>query len=402
MVMLMEGLVQIAQTIVKTVSKTLPFPISLSNEHGYIIGDPNPERIGTFHPAYKKVIDSEDFVTFEEEEVIELENVLPGIAAPLNFQNKIVGVLGIIGPPNEVKPYAELTKHYVELMWQETFYRQLSDLEDEMKESYLQYLLLNETKNDTRTKQYCKELGIKTDTMAFCAVVSLGNFLMKEFDGLVYSLTLKKLKNHLLNEIQVYFNTPQLMTVHFLNKEKIVLLFSVSSIDEYHLFMDQFYIRSHKLVRALKKNYDSNIYITAGKLTNSIASIHESYQDAEHLLHQYERLNNFKCILSYYDWNVLVDLLPYHVSEVLTKHVQFRLEKIKKDKLFDEIITSFMTYCEHGMNITATANALYIHRNTVIYRLNKLEEVTSIDIKNFQHCTLLYTILKKEQRQSLK
>src|SRR5690625_59537 len=240
MVKLVEGFVQIAQNIVKTVSKTLPFPISLSDEHGYIVGDTQTKRIGTFHPTYKKVIDSGDFVTFDTADIIELENVLPGIAAPLNFQNKVIGVLGIIGPPEEVRPYAELTKHYVELMWQETFYRQLSDLEDEMKESYLQYLLLNETKNDTRTKQYCKELGIKTDTMAFCAVVSLGNFLMKEFDGLVYSLTLKKLKNHLLNEIQVYFNTPQLMTVHFLNNEKIVLLFSVFSIDEYHLFMDQF------------------------------------------------------------------------------------------------------------------------------------------------------------------
>lgn len=392
----MEGFVQIAQNIVKTVSKTLPFPISLSDEHGNIIGDPNPNRIGTFHPAYKEVIDKKDFVIFEEEDAQKLENVLPGIAAPLSFQNNIIGVLGIIGPPSEVKPYAELTKHYVELMWQETFYRQLSDLEDEMKESYLQYLLLNDSKNETRTKQYCKELGIKTDKMTFCVVVTLGNLLMKEFDGIVYSLTLKKLKKQLLEEIYVYFKSPQLMAINFLNNEKVVLLFSVESIDDYHAFIEQFYKRSHKLLRALKKHYDSKIYITAGKLTDSIFVVHKSYQEAEQLLQQYEQLNNTKNILSYYDWNVLVDLLPSHVSESFTKHVRFRLSTIKDDKLFEEIINSFITYCECGMNITATAKTLYIHRNTVIYRLNKLEEITAIDVKNFQHCALLYFILKQK------
>lgn len=395
MVVRMDGFVQIAQKIVKTVSNNLPFPISLSDEHGMIIGDPNPERIGTFHPAYQQVIESDDFAIFDEEDAKRLDNVFPGIAVPLRFQNKIIGVLGIIGPPEEVKPYAEMTKHYVELMWQEMFYRQLSDLEDEMRESYLQYLLLNEAKNETRTKQYCQELGIAMDKMVFCVVVSLGNFLMKEFDGIVYSLTLKKLKSQLLEEIHMYFHTPQLMTVQFLNKEKIILLFAVDSLKEYHDFMEQFNARASKMLRALKKMYNSNIIITAGKLTDSIFTIHHSYQEAEQLLHQYESLNTEKHVLSYYDWDVLVDLLPHHISEAFTNHVLFRISKFKNDRMFNEIIHSFVTYCECGMNITATANALYIHRNTVIYRLNKLEELTAIDVKNFQHCSLLYLILKK-------
>ena len=391
----MEGFVQIAQNIVKTVSKTLPFSISLSDENGYIIGDPNPERIGTFHPAYKKVIDKKDFVTFEKTEAMGMENVLPGIAVPLNFQNKLIGVLGIIGPPEEVRPHAELTKHYVELMWQETFYKQLSDLEDEMEESYLQYLLLNETKNDSRTIQYCKELNLNTENMVFTVVVTLGNFLMEEFDEFVYSLTLNNLKEHLINEIKLVFNTPHLMKVNFLNKGKIVLLYSASSIDEYHEFMEKFYSKSSKLLRNLKKHYNSNVYITAGKLVDTIFKIHESYQEAEHLLQQSEQLNSPKQILSYHDWNVMVDLLPTIIDQEFKERVLFRLNKIKNDNMYEDIMNSFIAYCESGMNITGAANSLYIHRNTVIYRLNKLEDTTAIDIKDFQQCSLLYLILKK-------
>ncbi len=389
-----KGFVQIAQNIVKTVSETLPFPISLSDEKGFIIGDSNLDRVGTFHPAYKQVIDSNDFITFDKEDVIGLHNVLPGIAVPLTFKQEIVGVLGIIGPPEEVRPHAELTKHYVELMWQETYYKQLADLEAEMEETYLQYLLFNDTKNEARTIQYCKELQIDTEKMSFCIIVTLSDFLMKEFDELVYSFTLRNLKEHLINEVKLFFKSNQLMKVNFLNKGEILLLLTVSSEDEYHEFLEHFYTQSYKLLRRLKKHYDSDIYITVGKLADSIFSIHESYQEAEHLLLEYEQLNSSRNVLSYHDWDVMVDLLPNKIDQTFKKRVLFRLNKIRNDKIYLDIMSSFIAYCESGMNITGAANTLYIHRNTVIYRLNKLEEMTSIDIKNFQHCVLLYSIVK--------
>src|SRR5690606_25319924 len=107
-----------AQKVVNAASDILPFPISLSDEEGNIIGSTIPERIGTIHSPSKEVIKKNRPIVFEEERVKDMDNVLPGIAVPLNFNHKIIGVLGIIGPPDQVKPYAQLIKRYVEMQWQ--------------------------------------------------------------------------------------------------------------------------------------------------------------------------------------------------------------------------------------------------------------------------------------------
>src|SRR5699024_9877534 len=115
-------------------------------------------RIGTFHPPSKEVLLKQKYVIYKEEEVKDLQNVFPGIAAPLNFRDQIIGVLGVIGPPKEVKPHVELIKKYVEIMWQETFYQQLESLEAKTVETFIQSILLNDSLNEERFKQYCRLL----------------------------------------------------------------------------------------------------------------------------------------------------------------------------------------------------------------------------------------------------
>lgn len=41
------------------------------------------------------------------------------------------------------------------------------------------------------------------------------------------------------------------------------------------------------------------------------------------------------------------------------------------------------SFLEHGMNVSETARKLYMHRNTLIYRLNKIRKVTGLDIRVF-------------------
>lgn len=41
-------------------------------------------------------------------------------------------------------------------------------------------------------------------------------------------------------------------------------------------------------------------------------------------------------------------------------------------------------FFENGMNISETARKLYMHRNTLIYRLNKIQKTTGMDLRNFE------------------
>ena len=70
------------------------------------------------------------------------------------------------------------------------------------------------------------------------------------------------------------------------------------------------------------------------------------------------------------------------------------IEPFVKDEQFRELYRTFMTYCEHNLNLSETARHLYIHRNSLIYRLNKMSKLTSLDLSQFEQCLLLYVALK--------
>lgn len=54
-------------------------------------------------------------------------------------------------------------------------------------------------------------------------------------------------------------------------------------------------------------------------------------------------------------------------------------------KIFEDAaaMTTVDGFLRHGMNVSETARKLYMHRNTLIYRLNKIQSVTGLDIRRF-------------------
>ena len=49
-----------------------------------------------------------------------------------------------------------------------------------------------------------------------------------------------------------------------------------------------------------------------------------------------------------------------------------------------DLMTAVGCFFENGMNISETARKLYMHRNTLIYRLNKIQKTTGMDLRNFE------------------
>ncbi|QKY70196.1 CdaR family transcriptional regulator [Lentibacillus sp. CBA3610] len=99
-------------------------------------------------------------------------------------------------------------------------------------------------------------------------------------------------------------------------------------------------------------------------------------------------------IYTFHNWNLLKELLPFQVDDDFRDKILFRLRSLIEDKDFPELRQNFMVYCKNMMNISQAAKELFIHRNTLIYRLKKIESSTSIDTKNFEHCMMLYLVLK--------
>lgn len=53
------------------------------------------------------------------------------------------------------------------------------------------------------------------------------------------------------------------------------------------------------------------------------------------------------------------------------------------DKLDEETLITIQKFFENSLNVSETARQLYIHRNTLVYRIEKLQKDTGLDIRNF-------------------
>lgn len=65
---------------------------------------------------------------------------------------------------------------------------------------------------------------------------------------------------------------------------------------------------------------------------------------------------------------------------------------LKKVFANEGLMTAVNAFLENGMNLSLTARSLYMHRNTLIYKLNAVKKITGFDMRDFG-CALTFKIL---------
>ncbi len=88
-------------------------------------------------------------------------------------------------------------------------------------------------------------------------------------------------------------------------------------------------------------------------------------------------------IYSYKDYALIKALSELPIG-VMDKFVRTVLDKNYREVLSDEeLMTAADAFIKHSLNISEASRSMYVHRNTLIYRLDKIEKATGLDIRNF-------------------
>jgi len=101
-----------AQKIVNKMMKDIPYNINIMDKTGIIIGSGNKKRIGTLHHGAVAAIKQKKIVPIEKDE----EFVKKGINLPIEWNDDILGVVGISGEIKETSPFGKLVKSTVLLL----------------------------------------------------------------------------------------------------------------------------------------------------------------------------------------------------------------------------------------------------------------------------------------------
>jgi len=82
--------------------------------------------------------------------------------------------------------------------------------------------------------------------------------------------------------------------------------------------------------------------------------------------------------------DIPVQKLEYFIEETITSDIY--------DQIDDETIKTMQAFFENNLNISETARKMYLHRNTLVYRIEKFNKLTGLDVQKFESAVLFHTI----------
>lgn len=93
---------------------------------------------------------------------------------------------------------------------------------------------------------------------------------------------------------------------------------------------------------------------------------------------------------------IVASLSPEQRDKLISKYDMRNFVKIFED---EETMQTVRGFLDNGMNISQTARNTYMHRNTLMYRLNKIRKLTGMDLKKFDMAVtfeILYSLYKNK------
>jgi carbohydrate diacid regulator len=392
----MKILEHIAQDIVEKTSEILQYPISITDNEGVIIGSTDQSRIGIFHQPSLEVIKKNTTVDCKNE--IE-KKILPGVSAPLKFNNKVIGVLGIVGNPREVDKYVQLVKNQVEMMCQEAFRKEMVELKEKMVEMFV-HQLIHTTDINEQIRQSAKLLEFDIHTNRVCLLINIRPS-SETTNSLIGTFPLQK---EVLSFLQLMFQENKDDIVSLLNLERFIVIKSLPYQQSFSLLVDTLEEKLQKINSFLENKYHVSAQLSVGDISHHLSEISESYQNALTAMNIGRRFNQANEIYVYNERETMLRLLPTQLNSDYQKKLYKIITPLLEHDSYDVLSSTFIGFCKYNMNLSVASRNMYIHRNTIIYRLEKISEITSLNTSSFEHCMLLYTAIHcyEESREKSK
>lgn len=124
------------------------------------------------------------------------------------------------------------------------------------------------------------------------------------------------------------------------------------------------------------------VYVGIGTPVKSINDIAHSYSEARLALEIGRVFDGDKYILSYGELGIgrLIYQLPSKLCELFLDEI---FQKEGLEVLDDETLQTIDKFFENNLNVSETSRQLFVHRNTLVYRLDKIERLTGLDLRKF-------------------
>ena len=133
---------------------------------------------------------------------------------------------------------------------------------------------------------------------------------------------------------------------------------------------------------ALRSGAENTVVVGIGTVAMHLRDLAKSYKEAQIAIEVGKVFDTEKYIINYENLGIgrLIYQLPTTLCEMFLQEV---FKKNPIDALDKETLFTIHKFFENNLNVSETARKLFVHRNTLVYRLEKIKKLTGLDLREF-------------------
>ncbi len=398
-----------AQEISEYLSSLMGRSIIITDISGIIIGAPAKERIGTLHrPSvpcikYKKI-------SFDDEETAKTMGVwYPGSTVPIFYNGRVIGTAAIAGPPEVVLEFTMLVKNQIESILREKINSpSLASPQKKINELVHEISLFDPATNEHEPLiKKAGQLGINLDVPRAVMSIFFSNFRGLQLDKNPMKISYDSYSDPIADEIDYSsmhgrvieilrekFPDPQNI-IASASRDRFVVIRAVEYPDEKNLQEDEETVTAtgKEIYKKLKEASIETI-IGLGHQARTLYELPSAYKNAWDVVKIAEKLSLAPGVYHHSGF-MLCDMLLSLKPNYSMRSIEKRIAEALRDDEANELIETFMVYCESFFSKQLAAEKLHLHRNTLSYRLQKLEERLGLRFDDFPQVNAYYLALKR-------
>lgn len=332
------------QSLVNQIKDAIGTEFGIMDETGLILGCSDDKKVGQ---AYEDV----DSVIEDRKVLCELDGLL---FQKIFIRNKLEFIVYI-------KIEGEHSKNFLSLITTSVLNIRNYHEEKFDKGNFLKMLITgNILPGDVLQK--AKELHISNDTPRAVLLIRTNNLKDTQSVEVMRSLFPDKTKDFVIS----------------LDEENTVLIKEMKSSDESD--------RVDKTAIAIIDTLNTELMVKAkvgiGSVVDNVRDLGRSFKEAQTALLIGNIFESDKAIVDYNNLGIgrLIYQLPTTLCKLFLNEVfkEGSLEQLDQETLF-----TIQKFFENSLNISETSRQLYVHRNTLVYRLDKILKITGLDLRKF-------------------
>jgi carbohydrate diacid regulator len=375
---------ELAQEIATETGRIVGFHILITDRDAIVIGSGDPSRLGSVHEASREVLRTQTPAWHTAEQASRLEGVRPGITLPLVIDGTSIGTVAITGSPRRVRQFGQVVQRQTEILLQQEALTRSRMLRERAVQDLLRDIVFfdAEVMEPETLALRGLELGFHPDLPRVVVLVDHGP------TPEAHELSRPPRPLRTVREV---FGAPQDLVAE-LTTSRIVVLHHVAREDRETDTAESLTQRAEDLVTRLVQQDQQDkmsAHVGIGTVTSSLRGLRDSYQDAAAALRIGPQTSTAGAVFA------IEGMRLHQLLEASGHHTRDRFRTLALGCLPAQpdwlaLRATLIAWAEGGFNLIRASELLHIHRNTLLYRLDKITRLAGRQIRDPREGINLY------------